>query len=128
MKMVVKLAVLFATLLLLSGIAFAFIGNCACYKFTFTDLVDPARSATGYVEICLDYENNTGTYGECDISLFPGLITQGLIGAPCACVQFFKFHGSDNNVITGDYQCRFGDESKGTAWGHITDESNCTPP
>jgi hypothetical protein len=124
MKMVVKLAVLFATWLLLSGIAFAFIGNCACYKVNFTSLDNPANTETDYEALCLDYEDNTGEFFGCDVSLFPGLITQGLAGGGCPCVGFFKFHGSDNNVITGDWYCG----ERATFWGHITDLEHCNIP
>jgi hypothetical protein len=125
MKTMVKLAVLFATLLLLNGIAFAQ-GDCECYKITFTSSDNPALSETEYDPICLDYGNHNGTFDICDVSLFPGLITQGLIYGSCDCIGFFKFHGNDNNVITGEAYCGLG--IRETFWGHITDESNCTPP
>ena len=118
MKMIVKFTVLSATLLLLTGIAFAQ-GDCECYKVNFTDLDNPAGGKTVYEEICLDYANNAGVFGMCDLSLFPGLITQGLVYG-CPCVAYFKFHGYDNNVITGEAHCDMGDRY--TFWGHIT---NC---
>jgi len=123
MKTMVKLAVLFAVLLLLTGVAFA--QDCECYKITFTSSDNPAHTATQYDEICLDYADNIGSIFGCDISLFPGLITQGLIFCPYPCVGYFKFHGSDNNVITGMEYCEPGIRS--TFWGHITDFSNCKP-
>jgi len=42
MKIMVKLAVLFAMLLLLTGVSFA--GGCPCYEVTATDLGDPANT------------------------------------------------------------------------------------
>jgi hypothetical protein len=124
MKMIVNLVVLLAALLLLTGVAFASDGSsCACYKINFTDLDNPADSETDYEELCLDYVNHTGIFIGCDVSLFPGLITQGLIGGGCPCAGFFKFHGNDNNVITGDLYC----EDRYDFWGHIAAES-CTLP
>jgi len=119
MKTMVKLAVLCTALLLLTGIAFAQV-DCECYKITWTDVDNPADSGWDYSEICLDYENHAGTIDSCDLSLFPGSIVQGLL-YNCPCVAYFKFHGNDNNVITGKQWCvgRF------TFWGHIVDFSNC---
>jgi len=122
MKMMVKSAVLMTMLLLLTGVAFAQ-GDCECYKITFTDLDNPA-SETVYEEICLDYENHTGIWAGCDLSLFPGLIMQGLIYDPSCCAVHFKFHGNDNNVITAEESC----PERYMAWGHITDYENCMHP
>jgi len=121
MKTMLKLAVLCAALLLLTGIAFAQ-GDCECYKITYTNLDNPTDGGWEYDEICLDYENYTGTLDICDISLFPGLITQALL-YDCPCVGYFKFHGSDNNVVIGEEYCE--DLERYTFWGHITDYENC---
>jgi len=118
----VILTVLFASLLMVTGAAFAvFQGDCECYKIIETSLDNPAITHTEYDEICLDYEDNTGTIADCDISLFPGSITQGLFFCSYPCVGYFKFHGSDNNVITGKDICI----GRYTYWGHIVDPSNC---
>jgi len=123
MKTMVILAVLFTSLLIMIGATFANVmGDCECYKIAFTDLDNPAESASEYEQICLDYANNIGDFAGCDISLFPSLITQGLASLPCTCVIHFKFHGNDNNVVTGEQFCS-GERS--IFWGHITDPSHC---
>jgi hypothetical protein len=119
MKTMVKLGVLFAALLLLTGVVFAQ-GDCECYEIFFTNLDNPFL-LTATEEICLDYENHTGTWAGCDLSLFSGSITQGLIYDPTCCPTYFKFHGNDNNVITAEQAC----PERYRAWGHITDYENC---
>jgi len=123
MKAIVKLAVLFATLLLITGVAFAQ-EDCECYKITLTSLDNPPNTENAYEEICLDYENNTGAFETCNSALFPGLITQGLVYDPTCCKGYFKFHGNDNNVVTGEFICM--GTGRYTFWGHITDRTNCT--
>ena len=114
-KTIVKLAIFFAVSLLLTGIAFAQV-DCECYKITYTDLDNPAYTSSDWNEICLDYENHSGTFDGCDSSLFTGSITQGLMyGCSQYCVLFFKFHGEDNNVITGEEICG---SDRFTFWGH----------
>jgi hypothetical protein len=54
MKMIVKLAVLFATLLLLTGVSFAATEAMPCercYEVTVTDLDDPTNTHTGCIGI-----------------------------------------------------------------------------
>ena len=122
MKTMVILTVLFASLLIMAGAAFGG-GGCACYEVTETFLDVTAPPETEFFPLCLDYEDNTGTFDGCGLSLFPGLITQGLLFCEFACVGDFKFHGNDHNVITGKLYCEPGERS--TFWGHITDPSNC---
>ena len=127
MKMMVKMAFLFATLLLLTGVAFAG-GNCACYEIYDTDLDYPEYSSYGPWEICLNYGDHSGTFGPNDLYLFfDGLSMQALSYNPSNnCTTYFKFHGHNNNVLTGMEYCdtigRF------TLWGHITDYDNCEAP
>jgi len=124
MKTMVKLGVLLATLLLLNGVVFAGPVEipCECYKFNYINLDNPADGGSEYDIICLDYANNTGDFAGCDLFLFPGSITQGLFDN-CPCVGHFKFHGSDNNVVTGEEYCE--DLNRYTFWGHITDITHC---
>ena len=76
MKMIVKLAVLFATLLLAVGVSFA--GQnfdcCKCYEITATEVADPQHTETGLVSICLNYEAMMGIaysdIGELNLALF----------------------------------------------------------
>ena len=135
MKMMVKLAILFTTLLLLTGVSFAG-SSCPCYDITATELGDPQHTESAFVEICLEYENMKGTaniigspLGTAALALFfeplglkilayPGGTSQ----PPGACVGSFKTHGHYNNVVTGIGYC-VGE--RWTLWGHKTDSSNC---
>ena len=62
MKMMVKLAILFATLLLLTGVAFAqpISGDCDCYDITATEVGNPTHIHTEFVEVCIDYGDKKG--------------------------------------------------------------------
>ena len=130
MKMIVKLAVLFAMLLLLTGVSFA--GGCPCYEVTATEVDDPTHTHTAFAGICFD-TNESGhvnsLFGPINLSLlFEPLGLQilaypGGTSSPLgACVGAFKFHGSDDNVITGIGYC---DGDRWTLWGHKTDWENC---
>ena len=132
MKMMVKLAVLFATLLLLTGVSFAY-DDCDCYEVTATEVDNPTHTHTASVGICFDYGNESGhvdsPLGPINLSLFFEPLGLKILAYPGgtssplgACVGAFKFHGSDNNVITGIGFC---DEDRWTLWGHRTEESNC---
>jgi hypothetical protein len=127
MKTIVKLAVLVAALLLLTGVASAqLMGSCSCYKVTCSDL-DRPLVITHYVVLCFDFEDNEGEFsGLCNeeggMSLFFGLIKQALAFNPDV-TAYLNFHGSwPLNVVDGDVYC-YGDRWK--AWGHVTDEENC---
>ena len=125
MKAVVKLVVLCATLLLLTGMAFADGGTyCACYKIDYFGL-DLVYTGTQYYPICLNYEEHSGTSDGCDLFLFDGLSNQVLATCP-GCVAYFKFHGQDNNVLSGMEYCG-GTGGRFILWGHKTDPSNCQP-
>jgi len=120
MKTIVKLAVLLATLLLLTGVASA--QWCDCYEITCTDLDHPLV-ITHIVQLCFDPENNEGSFqGICnqagDMSLFFGLIDQALAFNP-GVTAYLSFHGSwPLNVVTGDVYC-YGD--RWMVWGHVLD-------
>ena len=60
MKMMVKLTVLLATLLLLTGISFA--DDCRCYSVTCTNLENGMVISDHPVQMCFNYENQEGTY------------------------------------------------------------------
>jgi hypothetical protein len=122
MKITVNLMVLYATLLLLTGVAFADgVTSCECYKINYIGL-DVVYTGTQYYPICLNYEEHSGTSDGCDLSLFDGLSKQVVATCP-GCVAFFKFHGEDNNVLTGMEYCETG--GRLLLWGHKTDPSNC---
>ena len=124
--MMVKLAVLLATLLLLTGVAFAIDGGiyCECYKIDYTGL-DSIYTGFQYYQICLNYEGHSGNSEGCYLSLFfDGLSKQVLASCP-GCVASFKFHGHNNNVLTGIEYCETG--GRFTMWGHIVDMELCNP-
>jgi hypothetical protein len=125
MKMMVKLAVLFATLLLVTGVCFAQSFDCDCYEFTATKADDPIAKTTVFESVCLDYGDKKG-YAcgpiKMELSLFfEPLGLQGL-GFTENCWGSFKVHGSHNNVVTGISYC---DGDRYTVWGHKTDMENC---
>ena len=132
MKMMVNLAILCATLLLLAGVAFAFppCDDEDCYEVKVTNLDNPAVVMPPFFsKICLVYGDKIG---KAETDLAPGPVYLSLFFDPLglkilayvdSCVGSFKFHGSDNNVITGIGFCE-GD--RWTVWGHKTDWDNCT--
>jgi hypothetical protein len=126
MKTMVKLGVLFAALLLLTGVAFAeddMIEVCGCYEITATEAHDSSFQETFLATVCLDYETNTGVactpFGGADLSLFPGSIFKVLAYGD-SCVGAFKFHGSDKNVLTGIGHCF---DEDWMLWGHKTNKA-----
>ena len=126
MKIILKLAVLLAVLLLLTGVSSAQpAGYCTCYEITATNLDDSSLNDHGFMELCLDYENKSGTIenlcSSMDLSLFFGPLGIQALGYGKGCVGFFKFHGSDKNVVT----IIFYDGYRYTIWGHKTDWVNC---
>ena len=121
MKMMVKLSVLLATLLLLTGVAFAW---CNCYEITATDVDNPTNTHTETVEVCLDYEYYNGDVCAPDpyrlnLSLFFEPLGLQILAYNKGCVGSFKFHGSNNNVVTGIGYCN--GNTRWTIWGHTTD-------
>ena len=123
MKMMVKLAVLLAALLLLTGVAFA--DWCSCYDITYTQVDDPTIVNTAPAEVCLDFGARTGSIcsgsNMVPLSLFfkplgIHVLQYGGVG----CVGSFKFHGENLNVISGDSYCP-GYGGQLTVWGHRTD-------
>jgi len=127
MKMMVKLAVLFATLLLVTGIAFAG-GSCYYYEYTYTGLDNPEDSGLWCQEICFDFGNNSGTFdGFCeagDLSLFFGptfLNPQALLysGDTGTEVGYLTFHGSWFGAFNGIEYC--SDGGRYTVHGHKVD-------
>ena len=129
MKMMVKLAVLFATLLLLTGVAFAqpTMGDCDCYEITATDVDNPTNTHTETVNVCLDYEVTNGRVCtpaepyDLQLSLFFEALGLKVLAYNKGCVGSFKFHGSDRNVVTGIGYCN--GNTRWTIWGHKTDKA-----
>jgi hypothetical protein len=112
MKTMVKLAVLLATLLLLTGVAFA-IPPCECYELSYNFLDDPGLiviQVPWLIKICFDGDNEGTIYGLCSYICDPGdpfflffdsMNEQALtyhtnLGT---CVAYLKFHGDDQHVI-----------------------------
>ncbi len=108
--MMVKLAVLFATLLLLTGVSFASVCGTYCYQVTATDLDDPTNIETGCIRLDL-CENNTGfIYGPfgTNMSLFFDSMSDQALGyddSDPSCVGYFKFHGDDLHILKGIGYC-----------------------
>jgi hypothetical protein len=116
MKMMVILAVLFASLLMVTGAAFALPTTCAspcpdkkCYKVTGTDLTDPAGSVTVDWYIC--FQNDVTAY-VCDttaavapytfLSLFGELLNPQAISYGSASKGvYMTFHGHDKGAFNG---------------------------
>jgi hypothetical protein len=110
MKMMVKLAVLFATLLLLTGVSFAAECYDYCYEATTTDLDDPTHTHTGCIglKFC---DDNTGEmmspFGT-NMSLFFDSMKDQVLGydlSDPSCVGYFKFHGDDLHILKGIGYC-----------------------
>ena len=114
MKTMVKLTVLMATLLLLTGVAFANGGPCYYYEYVWTDLNPPFTSDTSCTELCFNYGDHTGTYsnfcGSGDLVLFfDPMNKQALLYATGIYpeVGYIKFHGDSLHVFTGIEYCEY---------------------
>ena len=106
MKMMVKLAVLFATLLFLTGVSFA--DFCGCYEITATDVDNPEDSCTRSVNMCFDESgiliappSPPLTAKAMLLTEFSGGLSPIIIGNGLTDWASFKFHGDWFNVITG---------------------------
>ena len=128
MKMIVKLAVLFAILLLLTGVAFAE-APCFCYEVTCTNLENGDR-ITHNVGICFAPSGEEAyIYSICGnegpMSLFfdpmkKEALAYASYGSPF--VGYLKFHGDWLHVLNGIVYCN-GD--RWTIRGHKVNEGNC---
>jgi hypothetical protein len=131
MKTMVKLAVLIATLLLLTGGAFADgIQDCKCYKVTYDELDYPWDYGTEDTLLCFNYENNTGSFGNLcggggSLSLFFDDPVQALVYtvSQSPVVGYLKFHDMRLTVLNGILYCPGA--SRYNLWGRIEDPSNC---
>ena len=118
MKIMVKVAVLFATLLLLTGVAFA--ADCYeyCYAITNTEVDNPTNTYTdcAVFQFC---DDNSGSAGSVDMSLFfDSMKDQGLF-YDSSCVGYLKFHGDDLYIFTGIGFC------SGTRWMYKGHQMAC---
>ena len=105
MKMMVKLVFLIATLLLISGIAFAG-ADCSCYEIIKTDLEDPSHTWADFVEICFDEDNvgHTDLCGGTEMYMFFDPMREQALtyhSNEGVCLAYLKFHGDDQYVVTG---------------------------
>jgi len=111
MKTGVILIVLFASLLVVTGAAFALpLPSCcedACYEVTGTDLTNPANSFTQHWSFCFSDDigvacNQPGsTFLFAFSSFFQSLIDQVISFQGNA--AYIKFHGSDDDIFNGLY-------------------------
>ena len=127
MKIMVKLTVLMAFLLLLTGVAFAG-SNCHDYEFDWTDLDNPEMSGTYCVELCFNYGDQSGNFsGFCEadgnlVLFFDSMKKQALwYSTSTPSVGFLKFHGSKLHVFNGITYCVNGMESRFEVRGHKVD-------
>jgi hypothetical protein len=108
MKVVVRLAILVAALLLITGVALAD-QDCKCYKFTLTDMNGSNDKQSYYDVVCLDYAGNSGTITSgafsMDLTLFFDYFPKYMIGSGSGCVAFYNIIGFNNTVIIGFEAC-----------------------
>ena len=110
MKMMMKLTVLFAALLLLNGVASACWSNSYCYEVTATNLDDPTDIETFIVRLSYDCTSGQidtgGPLGNMSI-FFDPMRKQALGYDPSnpSCVGYFKFHGDEEHVLNGIGYC-----------------------
>jgi hypothetical protein len=103
----IKLTVVLATLLLLTGVAFA-TGDCSLYEFHYTWLDDPEISGTWCVELCF-YSGYY--YGFCDLTtgdlelFFDSMKKQALFSNNYDVNGYLKFHGDNLFSFTGIEDC-----------------------
>jgi len=109
MKITVILAVLFASLLVVAGTAFALsCCNDTCYKVTLTDLTDPHSIPLLHWSVCFDGDNLAEV---CDLegptflfvaSFFrQSLIDQAVSINPASTGAYMRFHGSEDDIFNG---------------------------
>lgn len=125
MKPMVRLIVLFATLLLLTGVSFAN-GDCYYYEYVYTNL-DREETDTWCAELCF----NSGTYSEfCEsgnmILFFDSMKKQALLYStnttpPYQEVGYLKFHGDQLHVFTGIFYCTGAFQERFFVRGHKVD-------
>jgi hypothetical protein len=118
MKTIVILAVLFVSLLVVTGAAFAMTpcidscpGDSACYKVAGTDLTNPANSFTQDWHFCYSYEGDSLGYA-CEGSgtnflFFFSFFYQGpndqAIGIGGGKGARITFHGNEDGAFSGLY-------------------------
>jgi len=127
MKMMVKLAVLLATLLLITGVASA--DTCHCYEITCTNLDTDMVVANHLTVICYDLlGGNEYTFnGLCNskgttITFFDSMKEQLLVYDGSGNFGYLKFHGDDQHVVKGIGLCA-GDRWK--VQGHRVENEKC---
>lgn len=113
MKTMVKVTVLFVTVLLLTGVAFADNG-CECYELSYNFLDDPgliAIQVPWLIKVCFDGDNEGTISGLCGYICDPGdplfmffdsMNEQALTSSSDVdwfCMAYLKFHGDDQHVI-----------------------------
>jgi hypothetical protein len=118
MKMMVILAVLLASLLVLTGAAFATIfcldscpGYSACYKVTGTDTTNPANSFMQDWHFCYSYDGDSlgyvcegsGTNFLFGFSFFCQGLNDQAAGIGGGKGAYMTFHGSDDGAFNGLY-------------------------
>jgi hypothetical protein len=126
MKMMAKLTVILATLMLLSGAASA-AGGCYDYQFSYNNLDSP-EAGLGCVQLCFDFENHSGTYSEfCEggnlVLFFDSLLKRALLyGSDTQTeVGHLKFHGEWLDNFNGELYCQDGEGGRYAVSGYKSD-------
>jgi hypothetical protein len=123
MKMIVKLVVLLATLLLLTGVAFAE-PPCAYYEYSYTGLDNPDTGIT-CTELCFNYGESNGQYSSfCEYYgslalFFDSMNKEALAYSINNDVGYLKFHGDRLYIFNGIFSC--GGGSRFEVRGHKVD-------
>ena len=108
MKIMVKLTVLMATLLLLTGVAFAQPSDdCSCYEITCTNLDTGSVVADHLVVLCFDMGEKDGSFtGLCNAEgqmclFFDSMKKEALAYSETNPYGYLKFHGDHLYVVQG---------------------------
>jgi hypothetical protein len=113
METMVKLAVLLATLFLLTGVAFAQ-GVCDYYEYTYTGLDDPFETGMSCTQLCFNYGEPYGMYtlfcgyyGNLTL-FFDSMNKEALAYSINNDVGYLKFHGDRLYIFNGIFYCGSG--------------------
>jgi hypothetical protein len=135
MKMMLRLAILMATLLLLAGVAFAINGeDCYYYETFYINLDNPSETENDYCwQLCFKHGEPSGNYspfcmGDGDLVLFFDsmnekalLYTTSINGEE---VGYLKFHGDRLFIFNGIISC--GEGNRYEVKGHRVNECTST--
>ena len=106
MKMKVQLAVVLATLLLLTGAAFAGGGDCYFYEVNWHSVSVPdAPIEIGCMQLCFELGTIAGVCGVTDLAFFFDTMKEQALAYGGGGVVHLKFHGDHQYVVAGEGEC-----------------------